>query len=337
MRRGITIFIGLVVIIALVGIWIWYSERGGREEIETRESTPKKEYKFRIGVSLLTKQHVFYRDLEQGMREEAEKRGVDLAIESAEFDNAQQTTQVENFLTMGVDAIIVCPADSEGIVQAVKSANQKGVPVFTADIAAKGGDVVCHVASNNVQGGRLAGEYLAKLLNGKGNIVIIDHPVVTSVQERVKGFLEAIAKYPGIKLVARQSGEGQKDKAMAVMENLLQAHPDINGVFGINDDSALGALSAIRGSKVPNKDKIVIVGYDATPEACKAILNDTNLKADVIQYPKKIGQKVIEVAAQYLEAKKRGEKVNIPKVIYIDVGIVDKSKPDLLKTLAEGG
>lgn len=324
MRRGLAVFIGLVVAIALIGIGIWYSHRG-----EKRRTL--------IGVSLLTKQHVFYRDLEQGMREEAAKRGVDLAIESAEFDNAQQTTQVENFITMGVDAIIVCPADSEGIVQAIKTANQKGVPVFTADIAAKGGDVVCHVASNNVQGGKLAGEYLAKLLNGKGNIVIIDHPVVTSVQERVRGFLEAIEKYPEIKLVARQSGEGQKDKAMAVMENLLQAHPNIDGVFGINDDSALGALSAIRGSKAPNKEKIVIVGYDATPEACKAILSNTNLKADVIQYPKKIGQKVIEVAARYLEAAKRGENVDIPKTIYIDVGIVDASKPDLLKSLAEGG
>lgn len=324
MRKAILTVIVLVIIVGLIGIGIWYSRSG-------------KKVKPLVGVSLLTKQHVFYRDLEKGMREEAAKRGLDLHIESAEFDNAQQTTQVENFITEGVDAIIVCPADSEGIVQAIKSANEKGVPVFTADITAKGGDVVCHVASNNVQGGRLAGEYLAKLLNGKGNIVIIDHPVVTSVQERVKGFLEAIKKYPGIKLVARQSGEGQKDKAMAVMENLLQAYPNINGVFGINDDSALGALAAIRGSKVPNKDKIVIVGYDATPEACKAILNDTNLKADVIQYPKKIGQKVVEVVANYLEAKRNGKKIDIPKIIYIDVGIVDKSQPELLKELAGEG
>ncbi|MGB9876192.1 MAG: substrate-binding domain-containing protein [bacterium] len=324
MRRLVIIVVSLLIAIALIGIGIWYS-RGGKKQ------------KPLIGVSLLTKQHVFYRDLEQGMREEAKKMNVDLAIESAEFDNAQQTTQVENFITMGVDAIILCPADSEGIVQAVKSANKAGVPVFTADIAAKGGDVVCHIASNNVQGGRLAGAYLAKLLHGKGNIVIIDHPVVTSVQERVKGFLEEIKKYPGIKVIARQSGEGQKDKAMAVMENLLQAYPNIDAVFAINDDSALGALSAIRGSKLPNKDKIIIVGYDATPEACKAILNKTNLKADVIQYPKKIGQKVVEIAAKYLEAKRKGEKLNIPKVIYIDVGIVDNSQPELLKSLAQGG
>ncbi|MGC8843065.1 MAG: substrate-binding domain-containing protein [bacterium] len=324
MRRLVIIVVSLLIAIALIGIGIWYS-RGGKKQ------------KPLIGVSLLTKQHVFYRDLEQGMREEAKRMNVDLAIESAEFDNAQQTTQVENFITMGVDAIILCPADSEGIVQAVKSANKAGVPVFTADIAAKGGDVVCHIASNNVQGGRLAGAYLAKLLHGKGNIVIIDHPVVTSVQERVKGFLEEIKKYPGIKVIARQSGEGQKDKAMAVMENLLQAYPNIDAVFAINDDSALGALSAIRGSKLPNKDKIIIVGYDATPEACKAILNKTNLKADVIQYPKKIGQKVVEIAAKYLEAKRKGEKLNIPKVIYIDVGIVDNSQPELLKSLAQGG
>lgn len=320
----IAIFI-LIVVIAVIGVFHWF--RGGEHK---KITTPK----YTIGVSLLTKQHVFYKDLEEGMREAAQKRGVNLVIESAEFDNATQTTQVENFITMKVDAIIVCPTDSEGIVQAIKTANSAGIPVFTADIAAKGGEVVCHVASDNVQGGRLAGQYLAKLLNGKGNVVIIDHPVVTSVQERVKGFLEEVKKYPQMKIVARQSGEGQKAKAMEVMENLLQAYPNINGVFAINDDSALGALSAIKGSKVPNKEKIVIVGYDATPEACKAILSDTNLKADVIQFPKKIGEKVVNVAVDYLEAKREGKSINIPSVIHVNVDIVDKSKPNLLKSLA---
>lgn len=286
-----------------------------KQQSTTTQTTAGKHWK--VGVTLLTKQHPFYQELEAAMRETAQKEGIELLIQSAEFNLADQTAQVENFLTGRVDALIICPVDSAGIAGAVKKANEAKVPVFTADIAAQGGDVVCHVASDNVQGGRLAGEYLAKLLRGKGKVVIIDHPVVTSVQDRTKGFMEAISKYPGIQVVDRPPGDGVRDKAMAVTETMLQKYPDLAGIFAINDSTALGALKAVESM---GRTNVVIVGYDGDPEARREILRGSPLKADAVQFPRKIGSTVVEMVAKYL----RGEQV--PKVVPIPCDIIDREK-----------
>ena len=196
-----------------------------------------------IGVSLLTRGHIFYRDLEEGLKSEADKNGYDLIITSAEWDLGKQISQIEDFISRKVDAIIVCPVDSKGIGSAIAEANKAGMAVFTADIAAEEGKVVSHIASDNVQGGKLAGEYLAKLLNGKGNVAIINQPAITSVLDRVAGFKEAINKYPGITIVADVNGQGVRDRSLQVTADVLQANPKLDGIFGINDDSALGAGS----------------------------------------------------------------------------------------------
>jgi ribose transport system substrate-binding protein len=266
-----------------------------------------------VGVSLLTSQHDFYKDLEGAMREAADAAGLELVVTSAEFDPSRQTADVENFITQRFDAIVICPCDSSGVSQVIKRANKTGIPVFTADIAAKGGKVVSHIASNNEQGGRLAAERMAAELNGKGEVVIIDHPEVTSVQDRVRGFTEELAKHPGIKIVDRPSSGGDRDKSHTVTENMLQAHPKLAGIFGINDDCALGALRAV-GDR-----KIVIIGYDAQPEARKAIRAGTALKADVVQYPDQIGRRTIEAIVAHLA----GEPVEA--LIPIEVGLVDRA------------
>ncbi len=268
-----------------------------------------------IGVTLLTRGHIFYRDLEEGLKEEAAKNNYQLIITSAEFDLGKQMDQIEDFMSRKVDAIIVCPVDSKGIGEGIEAANKAGIPVFTADIAAQGGNVVSHIASDNVAGGRLAGEYIAKYLNGKGDVAIIDQPAITSVLDRVKGFKEAISKFPDIIIVADVNGMGVRDRALQAAADVLQAHPELNAIFGINDDSALGALDAVEQF---NKKGIIIVGYDATPPAAKDILDGTPLKADVVQYPKKIGITTIEEINNYLSGK------SVPKIVPVDVGIVDQ-------------
>ncbi|MCX6136544.1 MAG: substrate-binding domain-containing protein [Ignavibacteriales bacterium] len=269
-----------------------------------------------IGVTLLTRGHVFYKDLEEGLRTEAAKNGYELIVTAAEFDASKQIAQIEDFITRKVDAMIVCPVDSKGIGAGIRKVNEAGIPVFTADISAQEGIVVSHIASDNVAGGRLAGEYLAKLLNGQGAVAIINHPAVTSVLDRVQGFREAIAKYPGIKIVADVAGDGVRDKAMQVACDVLQAHPDLKGIFGINDDSALGALDATLQFK---RTTIAIIGYDATPPAVDAIVKGTPLKADVIQYPKKIGAGTIEMIRDHFAGK------SVPKIVPVEVGIIDKA------------
>jgi len=271
---------------------------------------------YTVGVTLLTKEHPFYQELEAAMRETAAEHNVKLNIQSAQFEMEKQQSQIENFITQHVDALVICPVDSDTIGGAITRANKAGIPVFTADIAANSGDVICHVASDNVEGGRVAGGYMAKLLKGKGKIIIIDHPKVMSVVDRTKGFVEAISKYPGIKIVAKPPGDGERTTSMNVMENMLQSHPEIDGVFAINDSTALGALAALRQAK---RNDVVIVGYDADPEAREEILKGGPLKADAVQYPRKIGSTTIEMVVKRLN----GEKV--PKKVPIEVGIIDKA------------
>jgi ribose transport system substrate-binding protein len=280
----------------------------------TKKQEEKKSSKV-IGVTLLTRAHVFYKDLEEGLQTEAAKNGYELVLTAADFDLGKQTAQIEDFITRKVDAIIVSPVDSRGIGPAIKKANEANIPVFTADIAAQEGNVVCHIASDNVAGGRLAGEYLGKILNGKGKVAIIGQPTVTSVLDRTQGFKDAIAKFPGISIVADINGEGVRDKALQVASDILQAHPDLDGIFGINDDSALGALDAVQQFK---RDKVSIIGYDATPPAADAILKGTPLKADVVQYPKKIGESTIDKIKEYFAG------AAVPKIVPVEVGIVDK-------------
>ena len=269
-----------------------------------------------IGVTLLTKEHVFYRDLESGLRDTAQEKGFDLLITSGDWDLAKQQGQIENFIVQKVAAIVVCPVNSKGIGPAIEKASQAKIPVFTADIKSDSGPVVSHIASDNYLGGKLAGDYMIKALDGKGKVAIIDQPIVESTIERVRGFEEVLRQYPAIRIVAKPNGDGVRDKAMKAAEDLLQGYPDLNGIFGINDDSALGALSAIESA---GRKGIVVIGFDAIPEARAAILRESSLKADVVQNPKEIGQKTIETIDRYL----KGESV--PAVIPVEVQVVDKA------------
>ena len=294
---------GILLIIALLFLAASCSRKDEGKPVKT------------IGVTLLTRGHIFYRDLESGLREEAAKEKYELIITSADFDLGKQIGQIEDFVARKVDAIIVSPVDSKGVGPGITEANKANIPVFTADIAAEEGTIVSHIASDNVAGGRLAGEYLARLLHGKGTVALINQPAITSVLDRVQGFREAIAKYPGITIVADVNGQGVRDKAMQAAADVLQGHPRLDGIFGINDDSALGALDAAQQFK---RTSIAIVGYDATPPAADAIRRGSPLKADVIQYPRQIGIITLQKIRDYFAG------TPVPRVVPVAVGIADR-------------
>jgi ribose transport system substrate-binding protein len=268
-----------------------------------------------IGVSLLTRTHPFYQDLEAGLREAAGRHGYELIVQAGEFDVAKQKDQIENFIVRKVNAIIVCPCDSKSIGTSVRAANQVGIPVFSADIAvlAEGAVVASHVASDNVAGGRLAAEAMIEALGGTGKIAIIDHPEVESVIQRVTGFEARIAEEPGIEIVAKLTGRGTKDIAFRTAEDILQSHPDLGGIFGINDDSALGALAAVE--KAGRLGRVIIVGFDAVPEARQAI-GEGRIFADVIQQPKMIGQTTVDAIAAYMAGEAVPAEILIPCDLY---------------------
>lgn len=277
----------------------------------------------RVGVTLLTREHEFYRGLEAGLREAASKAGYELIVTSGDFDLAKQQSQIENFIVQRVDAIVVCPADSKGIGPAIDQAQQAGIPVFTADIKAQGGKVVSHIASDSLAGGRMAGEYIAKALGGQGNVGIIGQQEVQSGLDRENGFKEEMQKHPGIKVVAVLNGKGVRDQALKAAEDMLQGNPDLKAIFGINDDSALGALSA---AEAAGRKDLVIVGYDATPEAVNAIKRGSQLKADVAQQPRDIGAKTIEAIVTHFAGGP------VPPSVAVPIRIVDAES---LKTSAQ--
>ncbi len=299
MRRLSTV-IGLSLFLAVV-----IGACGGGGDSDTQEGS------FVIGVSLLTRTHPFYQDLEAGLQEKAAELGYQLIIHAGEFDVARQKDQIENFLVQNVGAIIVSPCDSKSIGTSVQAANQAGIPVFTADIAvlAEGAEVVCHVASDNVAGGRLAAQAVTEALGGQGKVAIIDHPEVESVIQRVSGFESELSGQPDIEIVAKLSGRGTKDMAFRTAEDILQAHPDLDAIFGINDDSALGALAAVE--KAGKLGRVTIIGFDAVPEARKAI-GEGRIHADVIQQPRVIGGQTIQAVADYLSGKTMSPSILIP-------------------------
>jgi len=267
----------------------------------------------RIGVTTLTHQHLFYQDFEKGLAEEAKKWNDEVEIVRAEFDPKIQAKQVEDFIAKKVDALVICPCDSLAIGKSIAKANEAGIPVFTADIAnsSKEGKVISHITSDNVQGGRLAARLLARAMGYQGKVAIINHPGITSVSERVKGFREAIAQYPEIEIVADVPAWGQREKAVKVTRELLQNVPNLTGIFGINDDSILGALQVVKEAKLIGK--IILVGYDANPEARAAIAMG-EIYADARQHPIKLGQECIKTIHDYF----RGFRV--PPVVLVEVG-----------------
>ncbi len=272
-----------------------------------------------IGVSIQNREAQFYQDMERGMRAEASKYGYKLIVVDANRDNAKQQSQVEDFISNKVDAIVLTPYDSTAIGSAIAEANHAKIPVFTADIAStsKRGHVIAHIASDNVQGGAQAGKLMCAAVGKTGTVAIIDEPEVTSVQDRVKGFKQTLAaNCPGVKVVADVDAGGQRDKANSDMSDLLQSFPHLSGVFGINDDSALGALTAVRAAGLTGK--IAIVGYDATPEA-RAAIKAGEMYGDAIQYPDQIGKLTIDTIHDYFAGKA------VKPIDHVNVGTFTKA------------
>ena len=268
-----------------------------------------------IGVSVLTSSNPFFEHMSDAMVAEGKKQGYDVNITSGDNDPAKQKGEVDDFIVKKVSAIVLCPCDSRSVGTTIVEANNAGIPVFTADIANldKTGKVVSHVATDNLAGGKLAGEAIVEALGGKGKVAIIDHPEVESAMLRSKGFREVIAKNPGITIVGDLPGEGERDIAFKAAQDVLEKNPDLAGIFAINDPMALGTVAAIE--KAGRTGKIKVISFDGDKEARQAV-KDGKIYADVVQYPDKIGQLTIDHIADYLAGKAVDPQMLIPAGVY---------------------
>ncbi|MEH7119950.1 ABC transporter substrate-binding protein [Neobacillus vireti] len=269
----------------------------------------KNEKKLKIGLTVPNLSNPFFVAMSKGAKEVASKYNAEVMTVSADQDLAKQTAQIEDFITKKVDVILLSPFDSAGIAGAVSEAKAAGIPVIALDGFAEGGiDTV--VMSDNVQAGKLAAEYLVKQLNGKGNIVIIDGPPVSAVTDRIKGFNQVIKKYPDIKVVAKQNGEGNREKALNVMEGTLTANKKIDAVFTINDEEAVGVQ--IAQEQASRQNEFFVVSVDGAPSAVDALKKGGSFAGTSAQFPNQMVIDGVALALKIIDGKKVDSKVLIP-------------------------
>jgi ribose transport system substrate-binding protein len=274
-----------------------------------------------IGVSVLTLTNPFFKEIGDSLTAEAAKHGYEVRVLSGDFDPAKQESQVKDFILAKVAAIVLCPCNSRTVGTAIREANAAGIPVFTADIAclAPGAHVVTHVATDNYEGGKQAARALIEALGEAGGKVgILTFDPVESCQLRVKGFKEVVGEHNKkasgkITIVSELPGGGAKDKGHRAAADMIQAHPDLAGIFAINDPSGLGARAALE--EAGKAGQVKIVAFDGQPEGKQAI-KEGKIYADPVQFPDQIGRKTAEAIARHFEGEKVPAEILIPPGLY---------------------
>ncbi|WP_439943086.1 ABC transporter permease/substrate-binding protein [Streptomyces sp. BBFR115] len=266
-------------------------------------TTPK------MGLSLSTLNNPFFVQIRSGAQAEAKKLGIDLTVTDAQNDASQQANQLQNFTSSSLGAIIVNPVDSDAASNSVKAADKADIPVIAVDRGVNNARTDALVASDNVAGGELAARTIAEKLGGHGKIVILQGQAGTSAaRERAAGFAQGLKAYPGIQVLAQQPADFDRTKGLDVMSNLLQAHPDVQGVIAANDEMALGAVKAL-GSKAGTS--VQVVGFDGTPDGLTAVKKGT-LYASVAQQPSQLGRIAVDNALKATQGKKVESTVKVP-------------------------
>ena len=268
----------------------------------------------------------FFVQIAHGAQDAAKKinPSVKFSAESSNYDVNNQTNQMDNFISSGVNLILLNAADSKGIAPAVMRAKAAGITVVAVDVAAEGG-VDATVTSNNEQAGELDGKYVADRLKGKGQVVVVNGPPVSAVTDRVAGFLEVIKKYPDIKIVSKdQNAGGSRDGGLRVMTDLLTAFPKIDAVFAINDPTAIGCDLA---AKQAQRKDFFIVGVDGAPDVVPSLKDmDSLIAASAAQDPYTMAGKAVDIGYDIMNGKKPAQELTLIPVDLITKDNVDQYK-----------
>jgi ribose transport system substrate-binding protein len=266
----------------------------------------------RIALVMSTQNNPYFVTLAEGAKAKAKELGYDLIVLDSQNDTARELSNVEDALNQNIKALLLNPVDSDAARVGIREAEAQRIPVLTLDRAANGVTVTSHIASDNVAGGKLAGELIAQQLNGKGNVVELQgQPGTDAARDRSEGFREAIAAAPGLKIVASQPANFDRTQGLNVMENIIQAHPKIDAVFAANDEMALGAIKAIQAANL----KVIVVGFDGTPDGIAAVKSGA-MYATIAQQPSLIGSLGVEEADKAIKGQQVPASVPVPlKVI----------------------
>lgn len=268
----------------------------------------------KIGMVISTLNNPFFVSMKEGAEKKAKELGYEVIILDSQNDASKERSNVEDLVQQGIAVLIINPTDSDAVANSISVAKDKNIPVITVDRAANGVDVSCHIASDNVAGGKLAGQFILDTLGGKANIVELQGiPGASATRDRGKGFHEVVDGKDGVKVVASQSADFDRQKGLNVMENIIQANPNFDAVFAHNDEMALGAIKALTAA---NK-KVLVVGFDGTPDAVTAVQNG-EMAATIAQQPDIMGSLAVENAVKFI----KGEQVE--KQIPVDLKVIKK-------------
>jgi len=280
-----------------------------------------REHKRVIAVIPKGNSHLFWQSIHAGAVKAAREKGVDLIWNgpAGETDSSEQIKIVDAMISRRVDAIALAPIDRMALVSVVDRAALQNVPMIIFDSGVDTGTYVAKIATDNYKAGQLAAERMGKILNGKGKVVIVAvQPGAASTEAREKGFEDTTRKtFPGIDIVDKRFGMAQIAQSLTVSENMLAAHPDLDGIFASNESSTIGAAQALRS----RLGKIKLVGFDWSP----ALLDDLKaglLDSLVIQDPFRMGYESVVTAVSRLDGQA------VPKDMNMTPRLIQKSSLD---------
>lgn len=261
-----------------------------------------------IGLTVGDLGNPFFAQIARGAEAQAKtyNPNVKVASLSSNYDMKDQASQMKDFISSGVDMVVLGAANSKAIASSVKQAKARGVVVVAVDVGAEGG-VDATVMSDNKQAGEQAAQYIVDKLHGKGQVVIVNGQPVTSVRDRVAGALSVFKKYPDIKILSQnQNAEGTSQGGQRVMADLLTVYRHVDAVFAVNDPSAIGCDLA---AKQAGRTEFFIVGVDGSPEAVEALKGKQSLlEATSAQDPFLMAQKAVEAGYDVFQGKKPAQE-----------------------------
>lgn len=299
--------------IAIFSLALFLVQGCGQKKPEARAASAAK----RLQIAVIPKgmTHEFWKAIHAGAAKAAQELDVEIFWKGSqkEDDRAQQITVVEDFISRGVDGIVLAPLDDRALCRPVQDAVREKIPVVIIDSGLQGEDYMSFVATDNYQGGVIAAKRLGGLLGGQGRIFLIRYQEGSaSTMERERGFYETVTKdFPGLTLLVQDQYAGATtETAYQLAENLLGRFPDVEGIFTPNESSTFGTLRALQESGLAGRVKFV--GFDSSPKLVQG-LKDRHIQGLVLQNPMKMGY----LGVKFIVAHLRGEA--IPKKV--DTGV----------------
>lgn len=302
-KRTLKIIIGLVVAVLLGTVYSSYL-------------MPQKTHLV-FGATYMTMNNPFYEVIDNELKKDIEKEGDELIVRNPELDIEKQNQQIEEFVAMKVDGIFVNPIASDKL-SSLESARKAGIPVIAIDAAVDNDLIDCTIESDNYDAGVLCAQDMMKRMQS-ADIVLLKHSTVESAVSRIQGFVDTIKNYPQYKIIDSAACEGQLERAMPVMQNILERHSKVDVVMSLNDPSALGALAAIESMKRTN---ILVYGVDGTPDLKSLIKQSPLVAGTAAQSPIQFGRLAAKNMYSILNRK------DVPEIIEVPVTLITKDNID---------